>query len=64
MRAAEQPRLDARSQAPLALVRHLLAGQEPQEVRLAGPVRPDDPDPLAEPDPGVERVEQAGIETR
>ena len=39
--------LDAGAAPHLALVWRQLADQQPQECRLAGPVRPDQPDPIA-----------------
>ncbi len=56
----EEPGDDARAEPPLAGVRHRLAGEQPQEVRLARAVGPQDADPVAVPDLEVERLHQAG----
>src|SRR4029453_4331440 len=55
VKMGEKGRLTACPELPLALVRDLLTREQPHEVRLAGAVRTDHPDPLAEPDLGVER---------
>src|SRR4051794_28693155 len=56
----EEPRDDARPEPPVAGVGHVLAGQQPQEVRLPRAVGTQDADPVAVPDLEVERLHQAG----
>ena len=51
----EQPGRDAVADPQLALVRDVLAGEQPDQVRLARAVRPDQPDALAEVDLVLER---------
>ena len=46
----EEPGRDARPEHDASLVRDVLAGEQPHQVRLAGAVRPDQPDALAEVD--------------
>jgi len=41
----------------LTLVRLVTAGGDPEQRRLAGPVRADEADPIAESDRGVDRIE-------
>ena len=54
-----RPGRDAVAEPQLALVRDLLAGQQADQVRLAGAVRADQADPLAEVDLLLERAHQA-----
>lgn len=50
----------ARPELPVPGVRHVVAGQQPQEVRLAGAVGAEDGDPFAVEDLQVEGFHQAG----
>ena len=60
VRLREVARHDPGAELPLPRVRHVVAGEQPQEVGLAGAVGAEDGDPLAVEDLQVEGFHQPG----